>query len=118
MSTPPPPAASADTGDKENTDPKTPAPKNAKARAKKDKKAPSEDTRKRAARAVWSVEDDRTMIDTFLDQKAEGFATDNGGWRDPALKAVVRALKDSELTSGGAEKNVRTVRDHWNKVCN
>lgn len=56
------------------------------------------------------------MLDTFLEQKSEGNATDNGGWKDPALQAVVRALEGSEKESGGAPKNVRNVRDHWAKV--
>lgn len=68
-------------------------------------------------RAVFSGDDDRIMVDTLMEQKDEGHATDNGGWREPAINAVVKALKDSELQSGGVAKTAKSVRDHWGHVC-
>ncbi|KAJ3744591.1 hypothetical protein DFH05DRAFT_1363854, partial [Lentinula detonsa] len=62
-----------------------------------------------------STEDDRTMVDVLLEQKANGFATDNG-WKEPALKAVVNALVGSEAVSGGTPKTVRSIRDHWSQL--
>ncbi|KAF9072148.1 hypothetical protein BDP27DRAFT_1418290 [Rhodocollybia butyracea] len=37
-------------------------------------------------RAIFSTEDDRIMVAVLLDQKEEGNTTDNGGWKEPALK--------------------------------
>ncbi|KAJ3991052.1 hypothetical protein F5050DRAFT_1716404, partial [Lentinula boryana] len=69
----------------------------------------------------FSAEDDRTMVDVLLEQKADGFATDNGGWKEPALKAVVNALVGSEAVSGGTPKTgwdsenhcVQTTDEQW-----
>lgn len=114
---------------KENNNPLTPrapSPKKKKplkqgnSKKKKTKAVPTvPDTKQTTAKRVaFSAEDDRIMVETLLEQKVNGFATDNGGWRDPALKAVVNALAGSELTSGGAPKTVRSVRDHWGQVHN
>lgn len=114
-------AEDKDVDNKENTNPETPAPKKGKkpnkTKSKKSEtKTDTAETKPRAQRVVFSEDDDKIMIQTLLDQKNEGMATDNGGWKEPALQAVVRALAGSELESGGVPKNIRNVRDHWGKV--
>jgi hypothetical protein len=116
-----PPADNPPNNDKENVNPQTPTRKSPSKPTKIDKKKARKVTspgqkRTRNARVYFSIDDDRTMINTLLDQKAEGMQTDNGGWKEPALNAVVQALVGSELASKGAAKTVRNVRDHWGKV--
>ncbi|KAJ3966101.1 hypothetical protein EV361DRAFT_761459, partial [Lentinula raphanica] len=69
-------------------------------------------------RAIFSEDDDRVMITVLLEQKLEGMASDNGGWKKPAINAVVVALEGSELTSGGSPKTFRSVQDHYSKLKN
>jgi len=49
----------------------------------------------------------------FLDQKAEGNNTDNGGWKGKAITEAVKALEGGELKSGGAPKSISSIWDHW-----
>ncbi|KAE9402119.1 hypothetical protein BT96DRAFT_937418 [Gymnopus androsaceus JB14] len=49
----------------------------------------------------FSAEDGKVMVETLLEQKEEGFATDNGSWKDAAFTAVVKALEGSELDGDG-----------------
>ncbi|KAJ3743819.1 hypothetical protein DFH05DRAFT_1620171 [Lentinula detonsa] len=125
MSTP----SNADTPtppEKENLDPKTPAKKVLmKNKPQKSQKEAKIDTtgmtdepagKKKSRRAIFSTDDDRVMINELLRQKDEGNATDNGGWKETALQAVVRALIGSENISGGVPKTVRSIRDHYGKL--
>ncbi|KAJ3779458.1 hypothetical protein GGU10DRAFT_338004, partial [Lentinula aff. detonsa] len=104
MSTP----SNADTPtppEKENLDPKTPT--------KKSQKEAKIDT---TGMTDKPADDDRVMINELLRQKDEGNATDNGGWKETALQAVVRALIGSENISGGVLKTVQSIRDHYGKL--
>ncbi|KAJ3992834.1 hypothetical protein F5050DRAFT_1714971 [Lentinula boryana] len=118
MSTP----SNADTPtppEKENLDPKTPAKKVLmKNKPRKSQKEATIDTtgKKKSRRAIFSTDDDRVMINELLRQKDEGNATDNGGWKETALQAVVKALIGSENISGGVPKTVRSIRDHYGKL--
>ncbi|KAJ3832491.1 hypothetical protein F5878DRAFT_646736, partial [Lentinula raphanica] len=113
------------TASKENTDPKTPAPKSRVSSEKPQSKNPSKSANNSSApeklprrRAIFSEDDDRVMITVLLEQKLEGMASDNGGWKKPAINAVVVALEGSELTSGGSPKTFRSVQDHYSKLKN
>ena len=53
----------------------------------------------------------------FLDQKAEGNNTDNGGWKGKAITEAVKALEGGELKSGRAPKSISSIWDHWDQVC-
>ncbi|THU75873.1 hypothetical protein K435DRAFT_813945 [Dendrothele bispora CBS 962.96] len=66
--------------------------------------------------AIYSNDDNKTLMEVFLDQKAEGRQTSNGNWKTPALTAAVKALAASEATSGGAPKTASSIRDHWKEV--
>lgn len=110
---PHPPELASDTN-KENHDP-TPTTKTKSSKKIQPKKAVNT-PKPPPKRAVFSADDNRTMVETLMEQKDEGHATDNGGWREPAINAVVNALKGSELKSGGAAKIAKSVRDHWGHV--
>ncbi|KAK7041647.1 hypothetical protein VNI00_009253 [Paramarasmius palmivorus] len=64
-------------------------------------------------RAVYTDDDDRTLMEVFLEQKTEGNQTSNGGWKSPAITAAVEALKGSEKESGGGPKTASSIRDHY-----
>ncbi|THV03724.1 hypothetical protein K435DRAFT_851512 [Dendrothele bispora CBS 962.96] len=66
--------------------------------------------------AIYSNDDNKTLMEVFLDQKAEGRQTSNGNWKTPALTAAVKALAASEATSGGAPKTASSIRDHWKEL--
>ncbi|KAE9389104.1 hypothetical protein BT96DRAFT_947119 [Gymnopus androsaceus JB14] len=109
--------------DKENNSPHPPAPSPKKSPSKPKKPAKSKakandstQSKPPPKRVIFSAEDDNVMVETLLEQKEEGFATDNGGWKDAAFTAVVKALEGSELVSGGLSKSNKSVRDHWNTL--
>ncbi|KAE9391152.1 hypothetical protein BT96DRAFT_1001577 [Gymnopus androsaceus JB14] len=100
-------AESADStvhNDKENDSPHPPAPSPKKLPSKPKKPAKSKAKAKDSTqskpppkRVIFSAENDNVMVETLLEQKEEGFATDNGGWKDAAFTAVVKALKGRVL---------------------
>ncbi|KAF5343493.1 hypothetical protein D9758_015656 [Tetrapyrgos nigripes] len=64
-------------------------------------------------RAVYSVADDKKLMEIFIEQKQEGNGTDNGGWKGKAITVAVAGLAGSEIESGGAPKTDQSIRDHW-----
>ncbi|KAF5366035.1 hypothetical protein D9758_006630 [Tetrapyrgos nigripes] len=64
-------------------------------------------------RAKYSPDNDKKLMAMFLEQKIEGNATDNGGWKGKALTAAEKALEGSELESGGAPKTATGIQEHW-----
>ncbi|KAJ3995790.1 hypothetical protein F5050DRAFT_1808371 [Lentinula boryana] len=118
------PKGSKNQSSKENSNPNIPEPPrttlSAKAQPKKNAKStktsPPPDAEKQTRRrAIFSEDDDLVMIHTLLEQKDEGMASDNGGWKKLAINAVVRALEGSELVSGGSPKTFCSVQDHYTK---
>jgi len=65
----------------------------------------------------YSDADNKILIGVFLDQKAKGNNTDNGGWKGKAITEAVKALEESELKSSGAPKSIGSIQDHWDQVC-
>ncbi|KAJ3997999.1 hypothetical protein F5050DRAFT_1710898 [Lentinula boryana] len=121
------PKGSKNQSSKENSNPNIPEPPrttlSAKAQPKKNAKStktsPPPDAEKQTRqRAIFSEDDDLVMIHTLLEQKDEGMASVNGGWKKLAINAVVRALEGSELISGGSPKTFRSVQDHYTKLKN
>ncbi|KAF5320392.1 hypothetical protein D9758_018869 [Tetrapyrgos nigripes] len=68
-------------------------------------------------RAVYSVADDKKLMEIFIEQKQEGNGTDNGGWKGKAITAAVAGLAGSEIESGGAPKTDQSICDHWDYAC-
>ncbi|THU75487.1 hypothetical protein K435DRAFT_814295, partial [Dendrothele bispora CBS 962.96] len=59
---------------------------------------------------------DKALMTVFLEQKAEGAQTSNGGWKTWALNAAAKAFKGSERTSGGAPKTASSICSHWKEL--
>ncbi|KAF5346596.1 hypothetical protein D9758_013463 [Tetrapyrgos nigripes] len=53
------------------------------------------------------------LMAVFLDQKAEGNQTDNGGWKSKAINTAVKALEGSEKKSGGAPKTPSSLKNEF-----
>jgi hypothetical protein len=65
--------------------------------------------------ALWTAEDDFTLVMTLAHQKLAGNAYKTG-WTREAYQAIVHELEGSEKITGGATKTVSMVKSRWQRA--
>ena len=66
--------------------------------------------------AVWSLADDKLLVEVLTEQQAAGNQADNS-WKGVVWVAAALKLQGSEAISGGGPKTADGCDNHWQKVC-
>ena len=65
-------------------------------------------------RCRWSAQDDRTLVETLLTQKAAGNQAQSG-WKPAVWSAIAAELKKGAV-SGQVERTAAKCNDHYSNV--